>query len=79
MNTIDSMERLIYSFTKLPGVGRKTAERYAYRVLELGREDVEIFSQSLLDAKNNVKFCLNIYNSTYCLIIYDIMFRREME
>ena len=41
MNTIDSMERLIYSFSKLPGVGRKTAERYAYRVLELSDEDVE--------------------------------------
>ena len=57
MNTIDSMERLIYSFSKLPGVGRKTAERYAYRVLELSDEDVEIFSKSLMDAKHNIKFC----------------------
>jgi len=57
MNNIESMERLIYSFSKLPGVGRKTAERYAYRVLELSSEDVEIFSKSLLDAKNNIKFC----------------------
>ena len=57
MNTIDSMERLIYSFSKLPGVGRKTAERYAYRVLELSDEDVDIFSKSLLDAKKNIKFC----------------------
>lgn len=51
------MERLIYSFTKLPGVGRKTAERYAYKVLELSQEDVKIFSDSLMDAKNNIKFC----------------------
>jgi recombination protein RecR len=57
MNNIDSMERLIYSFSKLPGVGRKTAERYAYRVLEMDSEDVEIFSRSLMDAKNNIKFC----------------------
>jgi len=57
MNNIESMERLIYSFSKLPGVGRKTAERYAYRVLELDKEDVEIFSKSLMDAKNNIKFC----------------------
>ena len=57
MNNIDSMERLIYSFSKLPGVGRKTAERYAYRVLEMDSEDVEIFSRSLIDAKNNIKFC----------------------
>lgn len=57
MNNIESMERLIYSFSKLPGVGRKTAERYAYRVLELSAEDVEIFSKSLMDAKTNIKFC----------------------
>ena len=57
MNNIESMERLIYAFSKLPGVGRKTAERYAYRILELDREDVELFSKSLLDAKNNIKFC----------------------
>lgn len=57
MNNVDSMERLIYSFSKLPGVGRKTAERYAYRILDLSEEDVEIFSKSLMDAKTNVKFC----------------------
>ena len=57
MNNIDSMERLIYSFSKLPGVGRKTAERYAYRILELNTEDVELFSKSLLEAKNNIKIC----------------------
>ena len=57
MNEIDSMERLIYSFSKLPGVGRKTAERYAYRVLELSEEDVQIFSRSLVDAKANIKYC----------------------
>jgi len=57
MNEINSMERLIYAFSKLPGVGRKTAERYAYRVLELSEEDVQIFSQSLIDAKHNIRFC----------------------
>lgn len=64
MNNIDSMERLIYSFSKLPGVGRKTAERYAYRILDLSEEDVEIFSKSLLDAKKNIKFCKECGNFT---------------
>ena len=64
MNNIDSMERLIYSFSKLPGVGRKTAERYAYRILDLSEEDVEIFSQSLIDAKKNIKFCGECGNFT---------------
>jgi recombination protein RecR len=64
MSNIDSMERLIYSFSKLPGVGRKTAERYAYRILDLSEEDVEVFSQSLLDAKKNIKFCSECGNFT---------------
>ena len=64
MNTIDSMERLIYSFQKLPSVGRKTAERFAYKVLELSKEDVELFSRSLIDAKNNIKFCEQCGNFT---------------
>ena len=69
MNTIDSMERLIYSFSKLPGVGRKTAERYAYKVLELSDEDVRMFSESLLDAKiilNSVR-CVVILPKTMCV------------
>ena len=64
MNTINSMEKLIYSFTKLPGVGRKTAERYAYRVLEMDRSDVELFANSLVDVKSNVKFCAECGNFT---------------
>jgi recombination protein RecR len=64
MNTINSMERLIYSFTRLPGVGRKTAERYAYKVLEMNKSDVELFASSLIDAKNNVKFCSECGNFT---------------
>ena len=58
------MERLVYSFTKLPGVGRKTAERYAYRVLEMSEEDVKDFARNLVDAKNNVKYCAKCGNFT---------------
>jgi len=56
-NTVDSMERLIYSFSKLPGVGRKTAERYAYKVLQMKDEDVQEFACNLTSVKSNVKFC----------------------
>ena len=56
-NTVDSMERLIYSFSKLPGVGRKTAERYAYKILQMKDEDVQEFARNLTSVKSNVKFC----------------------
>ena len=64
MNTIDSMERLIYYFCKLPGVGRKTAERYAYKVLDMAESDVEDFASSLIDTKHNVKYCTKCGNFT---------------
>lgn len=64
MNNVDSMERLIYSFTKLPGVGRKTAERYAYRVLEMSEEDVADFASNLADAKANIRYCSKCGNFT---------------
>lgn len=64
MNTIDSMERLIYYLGKLPGVGKKTAERYAYKVLDMYVEDVEQFAQSLVDAKKNIRYCSKCGNFT---------------
>ena len=51
------MEKLIFSFSKLPGVGRKTAERYAYKVLDMEKEDVEQFAKNLLTAKDSVHYC----------------------
>lgn len=57
MNNIDSIERLINSFTKLPAVGKKTAERYSYSVLNMSSEDVEEFATNLINAKRLVKFC----------------------
>lgn len=64
MSNVDSMERLIYSFSKLPGVGRKTAERYAYKVLEMSNEDVKAFASNLIETKNNVKYCTKCGNFT---------------
>lgn len=54
---IFSLQKLINAFTYLPGVGRKTAERYAYSVLNLSEEDVKFFSEALIEAKQKIKFC----------------------
>ena len=56
-DTIESMQRLINAFTYLPGVGRKTAERYAYSILNLSQEDVDFFANSLKEVKRKVRFC----------------------
>lgn len=53
----ESLKCLIENFKKLPGVGEKTAERYAFSVLNLDEEDIEQFSKSLINLKENIKSC----------------------
>lgn len=52
-----SIEYLIEEFNKLPGVGRKTAQRFAFFVLEMEKEEVEAFSKALIEVKEKVKKC----------------------
>lgn len=56
-NNSNSLQRLINAFTLLPGVGVKTAERYAYKVISLSNDDVDFLANSLLNAKQNIKYC----------------------
>lgn len=53
----ESINRLAHKFAKLPGVGAKTAMRYAYAVIDMSKSDVDEFCAALSDVKNNVKFC----------------------
>ncbi|MBR2385431.1 MAG: recombination protein RecR [Clostridia bacterium] len=54
---IEPIGRLINQFTKLPGVGAKTAQRYAYKVINMTEEEVKEFAESLLKAKSEVRYC----------------------
>jgi len=57
VSNLDCINRLINCFTCLPGVGYKTAERYAYKIIESDTAFTNEFCQALQDAKANVKFC----------------------
>lgn len=63
-NNINSMQRLINAFTMLPGVGQKTAERYAYSVINLSKDEVDFMSSALKDVKENVHYCSKCGNFT---------------
>ncbi len=54
---IDPIGRLINEFSRLPGVGKKTAQRYAYRVIDMKTEEAERFASAVLEAKRKVKLC----------------------
>ena len=53
----ESIKNLIESFKFLPGIGEKTAERMAFASLDLEEEQVELFSQSLVDVKEKIHKC----------------------
>ena len=57
MKNLDCINRLINCFTRLPGVGYKTAERYAYRIIESDVSLVNEFCNAMNEVKNEVKFC----------------------
>ena len=54
---IPPIQRLIEEFRKLPGVGAKTAARYAFAVLNFSEEETARFSDSLLGIKRDVHKC----------------------
>ncbi len=62
---------LTEQFNKLPGIGKKTAQRLAYYVLMQPDEFAKDFSNALLDAKKKVRYCRtcqNISAEEYCSI-----------
>lgn len=57
INQIEPIARLINEFSKLPGVGKKTAERYAYHVIKGSDDAAKNFADSILSVKKSIKFC----------------------
>ena len=56
------LEKLIEQFRKLPGVGRKSAVRMAFSVLDLSDEAAENFSSAITDAKKQIRHCEICHN-----------------
>ena len=56
-NFIEPIERRVEEFSRLPGVGKKTATRYAYKIINMSENQVKSFADSLLKAKESVHFC----------------------
>lgn len=54
---IEPIGRLMNEFSKLPGVGSKTAQRYAYRIIDMTESEAAAFADAILAAKRKVRFC----------------------
>ncbi len=57
-----SIEKLVESFEKLPSIGHKTAQRLAFYMLDQSKEEIKEFTDSIINAKNNLKFCSKCFN-----------------
>ena len=57
MSYIESLDKLTNAFRSLPGVGYKTAQRYAYSILNMEEDDVKAFADSMVTAKQKIRFC----------------------
>ena len=75
------LQQLIEEFSRLPGVGKKTAARYAFAVLDMTDEEAESFACAIVNAKKNVKeceICGNLTDQPICSICSDEKRNREV-
>ena len=63
-DSIRSLDVLAERFARLQGIGRRTAMRLAFSVVELSDEDAERFAEAILDAKKNIHRCPVCQNLT---------------
>jgi len=64
LNGKNPLSRLIGELTKLPGIGRKTAERLAFFLLKEDEKLARGIAEALLDMRKNMRFCPLCFNMT---------------
>jgi recombination protein RecR len=57
-----SVARVIDEFGKLPGIGRKSAERLAYHILRVTKPEALALADAIRDVRENVRYCSRCYN-----------------
>ena len=60
----DKINKLIEELGRLPGVGRKSAQRLAFHILNMPREQVEGLTGAIIEAKENIRYCKECYTLT---------------
>ena len=58
------ISKLIQELSALPGIGTKSAQRLAFHILNMPKEQVEELSSAILDAKQNVRYCKECFTLT---------------
>lgn len=58
----ESVTRLVQEFAKLPGIGKKSAERLAYHILRVTKAEALALADAIRAVKENVRYCRTCYN-----------------
>ena len=62
--TIGIIEKLTEELTKLPGIGRKTAQRLAFFILSMSADEAKAIAEAIVNVKDNARFCSICFNIT---------------
>ena len=58
------INRLVEELSSLPGIGAKSAQRLAFHILNMPKENVEKLSRAIVEAKENVRYCKSCFTLT---------------
>ena len=81
MAEVEAISRLVNELSKLPGIGRKTAQRLAYHILSLSEDQVRALAVAIFNGKKQVHFCPvcgNFTDTDPCAICSDPNRNREI-
>ena len=53
----NQISRLIEELSRLPGIGSKSAQRLAFHMIHMPKEQVEELAKAMVEARNNVRYC----------------------
>lgn len=60
----NQISKLIEELSVLPGIGAKTAQRLAFHIIHMPKEQVQSLASAILDAKENIRYCKECYTLT---------------
>ena len=58
------ISKLIEELSRLPGIGAKSAQRLAFHIIHMSKEQVEQMANAMVEARNNVRYCSKCYTLT---------------
>lgn len=65
MSQKDPLNPIIFEFSKMPGIGQKTAQRLAFYLLSLRKEHISNLIRSIEDLRDHVGYCKRCFHLTY--------------